>query len=151
MTKTIALLLAGAAALGPLAVGCGDDAPSKEEFAADLDAICKETRAQLERLPAPGTLKELPAYTRRSRAVVDKSIDRAEKLELPDESRKEFRDYIAASRRSVAEYERLERAAQQRDQKALRGVLAATVRDNRRRDAQAKALGLKECGNTAQG
>lgn len=151
MKKPTTLLLASLALLGPLATGCGggDDAPSKKEFASDLDAICRETNSKVAKLKAPQTLKELPRFTRDSRKVVDESLDKAEALELPKEDRSQFKDYIADSRDSIDSLDDLEQAARKNDQKAVRRILVKAAEDNNRRDAQAKALGLKDCGNTS--
>ena len=149
MRKPTVPLLAVLALLG--ASGCGDDAPSKKEFVAELDAVCRETNERVSKLEAPQTLRELPEFTRESRRLIDDSLDKAEKLELPEEDGDQFKDYISKSRRSVAALDELERAARKNDQKAVRRVLVKAAEDNNRRDAQAKALGLKDCGNTSSG
>jgi hypothetical protein len=140
-----ALLVLFTLAVG--AVGCGgDDKPSKEEFAADLDNVCAKSNEKVQKVKAPKTVKEIGTFTRATRPILEDSIKEAEELELPEEDADGFEAYIQSSKSSLSELDDLEKAADAGDVKAVRRVFAETTKGNNERDAQAKKLGLKKCG-----
>jgi hypothetical protein len=130
-----------------VAAGCGgDDKPSKEEFAADLDNVCAKSNEKVQKVKAPKTVKEIGTFTRATRPILEDSIKEAEDLELPEEDADEFEAYIQSSKESLSELDDLEKAADAGDVKEVRRVFAETTKGNNERDAQAKELGLKKCG-----
>ena len=129
------------------AAGCGDSAPSKKEYVADLDAICKKSKEKIEKIDPPQSVPQIPRFVRESRVVVDDSIEEAEKLELPEEGRKGFENYISESKKSLSAFDELEKAAEENDRSAVRRIFNETLAENKKRDAQAERLGLKECGS----
>ena len=142
-----AALLPVLAAAALTAAGCGGGGPpSQEEFAKDLDAICKRASVKIQRLPRPQTLKEIAAFPGKSRPILEESVKEAEALELPDEKRSEFEAYLVSSRRSLSALGEMERAAEDKSGRAIRRVFTRTAAENKRRAAQAKKLGLKQCG-----
>ena len=129
------------------AAGCGDDGPSKDEYVADLNRVCTESSEKIQKIKRPRSVKGIAPFIRESRVVLKDSLKEAEKLELPDEDKKEFQSYIDANKKSLAVLDDIERASAKNDTKAVRRLFASTVADNRKRDLQAKKLGLNECGN----
>ncbi len=127
--------------------GCGESAPSKKEFMADLDAVCKKSKEKIQRLDPPQSLEQIPKFVRESRVVVEDSIEEAEKLDLPKEDRKGFENYISESKKSLSALDELEKAAEENDRSEVRRVFQETTAENQKRDAQAERLGLKECGS----
>ncbi len=138
-----AVLAAAALAIA----GCGgDDAPSKEEFATNLDKVCKRTSVKVAKLKRPRTLKEIAAYAEQSRGLLETSVREAQALELPKENRKEFKAYILSSKESLSALDEIEQAAKTKNGRTIRKVFLKTAAENKKRDAQAKKLGLKQCG-----
>lgn len=128
--------------------GCGgDDKPSKKEFIADLDKVCTETNGKLQDLDTPRTIKQFPKFVRESRVVIEDSVEQAQDLELPDEDRAGFKSYVDKSKQSLTALDDLEKAAEARDTDAIKRVFAKTAKENEKRKAQAKRLGLKRCGS----
>jgi hypothetical protein len=126
--------------------GGGDDKPSKEEFAADLDNVCAKSAVKIQKVKRPRSVKEIATYAQATRPIVHDSIEQAEDLELPDEDAAKFQAYIRASKDSLSQLDDLEKAANTGDAKAVRRVLTGTAADNKKRGEQAKQLGLKKCG-----
>lgn len=140
-------LCAPLALLALAAAGCGDSRPSQKEFVADLDAICKKSEQELLKLDKPKTSKQLAKFVRESREIADESFERAAKLELPDEDKGGFEDYIKKSKDSLTALDELEQAAEQNNRPEFERIIKETAEENDKRDAQAKKLGLKDCGS----
>jgi len=140
-------LCAPLALLALAVAGCGEDKPSKKEFVADLDAVCKKSNEKIQKLDNPTTIKQIPTFVRESRVVLDDSIKEAEKLELPDEDGDKFKSYISDSKKSLSALNELEQAAEQDNEAEIKRIFTETTKDNQKRDAEAKGLGLKQCGS----
>lgn len=138
-------LCAPLALLALVAAGCGGG-PSKKEYAADLDNVCKRSNEKIQKLRTPRTIKQIGSFTRQVRPILEDSIKEAEDLKLPDEKGDEFKAYIQDSKRSLGELDDLQRAADSGNTRAVRQVFARTTLENRKRDMEAKRLGLKQCG-----
>lgn len=135
-------------ALAALVAGCGGDSkPSKKEYTAKLDKICKDTNEKVRKIKSPRTVKEIGRFARDARPVLADSIEEAESLELPDEQGDAFKDYVSDSKKSVSELDDLEKAADSGSVPEVRKVFTKIARENRKRDDQAKKLGLKQCGS----
>ena len=129
------------------AAGCGDDGPSKDEYVADLNKVCRESNEKIQKIKRPRNIKEIAPFMRESRVVLQDSLKEAEELELPDEDKKEFESYIDANKKSLDVLDDIEQASAKNDTNAVRRLFAATTTENQKRDLQAKKLGLNECGS----
>jgi hypothetical protein len=131
-----------------VAAGCGggDSKPSKEEYVADLDAVCAKSAVKILKVKRPRSVKEIATYAQATRPIVHDSIEQAENLELPDEDADKFQAYLKANKDSLGQLDDLEKAANTGDVKAVQRVLVATAAENKKRGEQAKQLGLKKCG-----
>jgi hypothetical protein len=134
-------------ALAALVAGCGDDKPSKKEYIAKLDNVCQKSNQKIQKVESPQTVKGIGGFTRKVRPILEESIKDAEDLELPDDQGDEFEDYVADSKKSLTELDELEKAADANDTPGVRRVFTKITRENKKRDAQAKKLGLKQCGS----
>lgn len=142
-------LCAPIALLALAAAGCGGGgAPSKKEYAADLDKVCKKSNEKIQKVTAPKTVKEIGTFTRKTRPILEDSIKEAEDLELPKEKGDAFKAYIQGSKKSLPELDDLEKAADAGNTAAVRRIFAKTTLENKKRDVQAKKLGLKQCGSS---
>jgi len=139
-------LCAPLALLALAAAGCGDSGPSKQEFIADLNAVCKKTNEKLQEVDNPQSRKQVPRFVREARPIVNESIRDVEKLELPDEDRKKFEDFISESKESLAAFDELKQAAEQNNGPELQRIVEKLAVKAEKRDVQAKKLGLSECG-----
>jgi len=131
------------------AAGCGGDdgGPSKKEYIVDLDKVCKRSNEKIQKVPAPKSIKGIGTYTRKTRPIIEGSIKEAEDLELPKEQGDGFEAYVTDSKDSLTGLDDLQKAADANDTAAVRRVFAKITVENKKRDAQAKKLGLKQCGS----
>ena len=134
-------------ALAALIAGCGEDKPSKQEYITSLDKVCKESNEKIQKVKSPKSVKEISTFSQDVRPILEDSIEEAEDLELPDEDADGFENYVAESKKSIEELDDLEKAASANDVPAVRRVFTTIATENRKRDAQAKKLGLKVCGS----
>ena len=128
------------------AAGCGGG-PSKEEYVADFNKICKESNEKIAKIKRPSNVREIAPFLRESRGILEGSLKEAEDLELPDEQKDEFKSYIEENKKSLNVLDDLERASEKNDQAGVRRLFAKTSQENQKRDLQAKKLGLDQCGN----
>lgn len=147
MPKHLQVVAVALLALAALVAGCGGDKPSKKEYIAKLDKVCQKSNQEIQKLRSPRTVKGIGTFTRKVRPILEKSIKDAEDLELPDEQGDEFEDYLSDSKNSLTELDELEKAADANDTGGVRRVFTKITRENRKRDAQARKLGLKQCGS----
>ena len=108
---------AAAASLVTIAVlsvaGCGgdddDEAPSKQEFIAQADAICQKAdkeQAAAGKSPAYGDNFSDPAFLSSYNAATKDALKRLKALDAPESERKAFSEVLSAVERSVAAIER---------------------------------------------
>ena len=146
MPKHLSAALAVLLALAALVAGCGEDKPSKQEYITKLDKVCKESNDKVQKIKSPRTVKEIGTFTRKARPILEDSIKDAEDLELPEEQGDEFEDYVSDSKKSLSELDELEKAADSGSTPEVRKVFTKITQENRKRDQQARKLGLKQCG-----
>lgn len=131
-----------------LIAGCGgEDKPSKAEYVAKLDKVCKDSNERIQKVKSPRTIKEIGRFTRDARPILEDSVKEAEDLELPEEQGDQFKAYVSDSKRSLDELDDLEKAADSGSTPEVRKVFTKITRENRERDQQARKLGLKQCGS----
>lgn len=141
--------LCASLALFALAIaGCSEDAPSKSDYVADLDKVCKRTNERIQKVKTPRTIAGIGAFARETRPIIEDSIKEAEDIELPDEDGDRFEAYVRESKSSLGALDDLEKAADAGDGRAVRRVFAKTAEDNKKRSSEAERLGLKECGGS---
>ena len=125
MTKLSLPALAAAAAL--LVAGCGEDKPSREEFAASAEKVCADLEKQSERLSnsEPDNVQEIAQFARDARKTAEDAVRRVRALEVPDgdagEKAQQWQDAVEreAQDQLIPALDQLEKAANDNDQQAL--------------------------------
>ena len=154
----IRLRTAAAIPLAALAfAGCGgDDKPSKEDFVANADKICKDLDQKGEELgqSEPDNAEELAKLAGDLRKTAEDGRQRVEELEVPEgedgKKAQEWKDAVKseAEGQLLPAVEDLEKAAKANDQK---GIVEAAQKvqqaDSDKSDKLAEELGMKECGD----
>lgn len=139
---TIAGLLgAGSAVLA----GCGE--PSREELAAAVDEICVEEAAAFEELSESATAESTDVATQleSGAAIRQQALDALGELEVPDDLRRPFDDYLALREENLEITRAAVEAAERGDREAL-DVATATLADRvAETDLTASQLGADEC------
>lgn len=129
------------------AAGCGEDKPTKAEYVADLDKVCQQSKEGIDALPEPRKLDDIPKFTRKVRPIVEKSIEDAEALELPEKDPGRFEAYVKGAKEQLPAIDELEQAAKSGDAAEVRSVNTELEKKDEARNAEAKKLGLKKCGS----
>jgi len=129
------------------ATGCGEDKPTKAEYVADLDRICQESQDKIEALPEPRKLADFTTFVQKARPLVEKSIEDAEALKLPEEDADRFEAYVASAKDQLPAIDELEQAAKTGKTAEVQRVVAKAQKESEARNAEAKKLGLKKCGS----
>jgi hypothetical protein len=138
--------------LGLVACG-GDDAPSKADFAASAEKICKDAEKQLRGLGESRSRAEVAKSIEKAVDATQTSVDELQDLELPEgaagDQAKQFVDAIESEiDKGVPALEDLGEAIKTNDDKAaqdayrrLQGI------ENADSDKLARELGIEGCAN----
>ena len=155
MRRTAAgLALAAASALA--AAGCGDDKPSKQEFAQKANEVCRDIERQGGRLgdAQPRSLDDLVAFSERAERNVAGGVRRLKALERPSgedgELATRFVDALGAEmdREFVPALRGLRTAARAKDPRGLRAAAERLQQvDTGRSGALARELGAIACAD----
>ena len=144
------------AVIGTLAVaGCGgDDAPSRDEFAADAEKICADLEKQSDRLSEtqPENNADIVKFTQDARKTAEDAVTRIGELEVPEgedgEKAQQWQNAVEreANDELIPALEDLEKAAEDEDNE---GILAAAQKlqglESTESDRLAKEIGAEGC------
>lgn len=146
-------------------IGCGgEDGPTKDDFIAKADAVCKDLEgegSELERLK-PRSPTQFLEYTDRAGAYVGDTLDRISAIELPKDGddRAGAQAYVAQLRETdgalaelKTEAEALREGAASEDQEQVRTATTKLLRTAQQvktagdeADRRASEYGLQSCG-----
>jgi hypothetical protein len=155
MSARTAILLAAL-----LVAGCGDDSPSKSDFAKRADAICRDGNraiAPLNRQIAAAqrssdenkVFTTMARVTTRSVAVSTTYVDRLDALAAPSDDRDKIKSWIADLRRQLALIGKLGGAFTSRDQATIVRLSEQIDALNTRNNRFASQYGMAECAKRA--
>ena len=143
--------------LAALAVaGCGDDKPSRDEFAAAAERVCADLEKQSDELSRdePDTVREIVAFTQRARRTAEDAVKRIRDLEAPDgedgEKARQWQDAVEAEadEQLLPALDDLRKAAEANDEQA---ILEAAQRiegiEATESDRLAREIGAEGCAD----
>ena len=132
-----------------LATGCGGGGSgarlSKEDFQSQANAICDKYQKQLNALPTPTSLDEIPDLVDQALGILNKEIDEIAALNPPEEFQGQFDAMLAESDKTKQAADDLSAAAKSGDQGAVQKALDAGNAASNRADQIATQLGLDSC------
>ena len=133
-----------AATLGAVAIaGCGGSEPTKAEFAKKADALC----AQINTAHPPP--ERQTAATLREEVSIRRELDKKIRdLDVPDELKKDFDTYNAATQRIIAAISRMGADLARRDTNQFREDQKQYDAIAGERERPAVKLGFRVCGRT---
>jgi len=132
------------AALG--LAGCGgDERLSADEFRERGNAICQKYEKQIEAIPTPTSLGDIPEYVDEAIPIVEQEIEELKALEPPEENQETFDQMIAEAEKAAAVGPELREAAEANDRAEIERVLDEGNAAADRADERAQALGLNDC------
>jgi hypothetical protein len=145
---TLLLLVLGFAACG------GDDAPTKADFAASADKICKDAEKALQDLGQPSSPDEVANAVDKVIDETQKSVDELKELERPDGDAGEAADkFVEALETDIEDKgipaledlrDALKDGDQEAAQKAAQRLQAIQTTDS---DKLAREIGAKGCSD----
>jgi hypothetical protein len=153
MTFSSRLLgLAAAFVATAVLAGCGGSGPSKADFVKKSDALCAQTNKAH---PPPTVAKSLQERGAQAgeEVTIRKELDaKLRKLDVPDDLKKDFDSYNAATKTIVTEISRAQGDAARGDEARYNADLQLVEKAAIQRERTAKKLGFKVCGrqNPAQ-
>ena len=138
--------IAAALAMAGLAA-CGG--PSADEYRADAAAICRDAALATDGIKAP-TRSTVPAiidYFERLVAVTDRSTERFDALDPPQDLERAHQEVVEANRRASAEVREVVAAlGRGQDAEAVLGSAQTSIeRATEQADAAASRLGVPDC------
>ncbi len=143
------------AALAFAACG-GDDGPSKQEFVADADKICKDLDAAGERIGQGGlnNVNQIKTFAQDLRSTAEDAVKKVEDLEVPGgddgETAEDWKNAVKkeAEDQLYPVLDAMEKAAEANDEQAIvKAAQDLQGLESNESDRLAKELGMKECGN----
>ena len=139
-----AALVAGALTLAASACG-GEGMLSQEEFQEQGNAICAKYDKQIEDIPTPTSVEEVPGYVDKALPIVERQIDEMKELNPPEENQGTFDEMIAEAEKTVQAGRDLGEAAEENDDAAIEQALNEGNAASDRADEHATELGLTDC------
>lgn len=142
------LLAAGAALVVGLA-GCGDDGPSKDEFIADGDQLCRELRRDLDAVELPDPTAKLPdlsAYIDEVEPIVERGRDQVAELEAPEDAEDLKADLLSSLDDQIAKLADVREKAEANDAEGTAEALQSLEERSDEIDARVQEYGFQDCG-----
>jgi hypothetical protein len=131
--------------------GCGgEDQLTQAQFREQGNAICARFDKQIDALPVPSAVDEIPAYVAKAAPTVEDELEALEELNPPDEDQETFEQMIAAEEETLAAGRALSDAAEKGDDAAVEKALNEGNIASNRADEHARTLGLSKCVDTAE-
>ena len=125
--------------------GGGGETLSKPEFQAKANAICKQFNADIDKLGAPSSFNEIPAFTDKAIALSDAALNKLGDLKPPKEFQDDWNQWLDYGSQLHDTADDLKAAAKNKDAAALKAAGAKADARDKKSDAIAVKLGLQTC------
>jgi hypothetical protein len=144
MTRGAWTLATGVAVLAMAGCG-GEDALTEAELREQGNAICARYDKQIDEVPVPSAVEEIPAYVTKVAPIVEDEIEALKELNPPDDDQETFDQLIAEEEKTLAAGRALSDAAEKGDDAAVENALNEGNISSNRADEHARTLGLTDC------
>jgi hypothetical protein len=144
MTRGAWTLATGVAVLAMAGCG-GEDALTEAELREQGNAICARYDKQIDEVPVPSAVEEIPAYVTKVAPIVEDEIEALKELNPPDDDQETFDQLIAEEEKTLAAGRALSDAAEKGDDAAVEKALNEGNISSNRADEHARTLGLTDC------
>jgi hypothetical protein len=140
----LALLLAAAFAIA----ACGGE--SKEDFANDADAICKEADEKLDDVDRPSTNDEIPEFLNETLEIAEDTKADLEDLDPPDDVEDDWNSYLDNVDEGIELVEDARDAAEEGDSERASQILNGDEQQEleEENDQLAEDIGLEDCAES---
>lgn len=139
-------VLCGAAAL---AAGCGGGGGSlsREELAAQADAICAKAEEELDQLAEPQSIEDVEQLAEEAKPIVEDGVEQLDELQPPEDLEDEYDRWIELNRENVDVLDELRGAAAEGDQERVQQAVQEAGEKEQEADRLAREIGLEQCAN----
>jgi hypothetical protein len=144
MPRGVWTLATGVAVLAMAGCG-GEDALTEAELREQGNAICARYDKQIDEIPVPSAVEEIPAYVTKAAPIVEDEIEALKDLNPPDDDQETFDQLIAEEEKTLAAGRALSEAAEKGDDAAVEKALNEGNISSNRADEHARTLGLTDC------
>jgi hypothetical protein len=144
MTRGALTVAVGTAVLAMAGCG-GEDQLTQAELREQGNAICAKYDKQIDALPVPSAVEEIPAYVAKAAPIVEDEIEALKELNPPDGDQETFDQMIAEEEKTLTAGKALSDAAEKGDDAAVEKALNEGNVSSNRADEHAQTLGLTEC------
>jgi hypothetical protein len=144
MTRGALTVAVGTAVLAMAGCG-GEDQLTQAELREQGNAICAKYDKQVDALPVPSAVQEIPAYVAKAAPIVEDEIEALKELNPPDGDQETFDQMIAEEEKTLTAGKALSDAAEKGDDAAVEKALNEGNVSSNRADEHAQTLGLTEC------
>jgi hypothetical protein len=135
--------------------GCmGEDGPerlSQAEFRRQANAICKQSQTELNTIPEPAVVSELPSYFGVVLPIARHELDALAELVPPADDEDAFDRMQENGEDTYALARRISAAAEKNDQNEVQTLLGRAQELGAVGDRLARQLGLTECDDSPTG
>jgi hypothetical protein len=147
MNRRLLPLAASFAALALTACGGGGEL-SKSELVSKADKICKQTSADLDKIPTPTKPADLAEYGQKASDAIGEGTDKLKDLKPPSSVEKDYNTFTSAAARQKELASELADVAKSGDRAKIQAVLTKAQKADSEGKTAAKNIGFKECGKS---
>ena len=145
-------LLFAIAALALAAAGCGGDDGgggdrlSKDEYAAQANAICDDFNAEVKAAgPEPQGIKDIPPYVDKVKPLFEDGLAKLRKLNPPEDEEETAEEWLDSAEEQIGLLDEIKSAAEDNDLEEVREAGNKIDAANKKTDALAVKLGATSC------
>ena len=150
MRRLAAILATGMLAFA--AAGCGGDDNgggerlSKDEYAAQANAICDDFNADVKAAgPEPQGIKDIPPYVDKVKPLFEDGLSRLKKLNPPEDEQETVDEWLDTAEEQIGYLGDIKKAAEDNDLAEVQEVGTKISASNKKADALAVKLGATSC------
>lgn len=137
--------LAALAVAATFLSGCGGQS-SRQDFLRAADARCARARKEIDRLPAPRSLRDLRLVADQALVVSGRTLAELRALEPPEDLRRRWTTLLERLDGQLQTLRDVRGAAAAGDRRAARRLIERGARQDRDVSQRAGGLGLRACG-----
>ncbi len=130
-----------------LAPAC-DGGPTKQEYIARADAICREVNRRTAGLNRPRNKQEFVEYASRAKLETEKALSRLRELEPPQEDAELIERWLDLSERAVERLPEVVEAIESGDNQRVAEASAEIRAISQKVQQIARAYGFEECSSS---
>jgi hypothetical protein len=142
-------IVAGAAAIALLAVGCGkeESGPSAAEYTAAADRLCLRAQERVEELDDDfQDFDDVKLFAANAAKIGDALLTDLKNLEVPDELAEKVDEFNGEFTNGMRLIRRLGKAAEDEDEGRIEEIAEEVEDQDKRLEALAEDIGYEECG-----